>query len=115
MYRKTMSGILLGAGVLLTNVAQASNADWGYISVIIGTRGGAVLFNSSGGRTPRPGCQTPGLDARWALDGTTVSGQSQIAILLNAYNMHKKVTINGNHGCTVWPDTETVEFFTVQD
>lgn len=103
-------------GVALTpSPAAASSADWGYVTAVLGTSNGAVLFNTSGTRSGKPACQGPGLDARYALDGSTVAGQAQIAILLNAYNLHRRIVVVGLNACTIWGDTETVAYFQVQD
>jgi hypothetical protein len=95
--------------------AAASTADWGSITGVYAISNGTVLFNTSGLRSGKPGCQGPGLEARWALDGSTVAGQAQIAILLNAYNTKKKIIIAGQNSCTIWGDTETVLYFLMQD
>ena len=113
-YAARYVAMLLFSLDLSMSPASASNADWGYISQIFGTSNGAVLFSTSGSRSSAPACLTAGA-ARYALDGSTVAGQAQIALLINAYNTHKKILITGRGSCTIWPDTETVDWFLLQD
>ena len=100
---------------LSSTPADAGAADWGNISAIYALSNGGVLFNSSGSRNGKPGCQGPGLEARWALDGSTVAGQAQVALLINAYNTRKRIIIVGQNSCSIWGDTETVAYFSMAD
>ena len=101
---------------LSVSPASASNADRGYISSRYGISNGAVLFSTSGSWSSAPVCQTAAAGAaRYALDGSTVVGQAQIATFINAFNTHKKILIIGKGSCTIRPDTETVDRFLLQD
>lgn len=94
--------------------ASASSADWGYITGLYGTNNGAVLFSTSGARTTPPACQTGGAQ-RFAIDASTTAGQAAASVLLNAYNLHRKVWVQGMGACGIWGDTETVTYFQVAD
>lgn len=109
---RVLIGLALASSAL---PATASTAEMGNITGLYAMSNGAVLFSSSGARTAKPACQGPGLEARWALDGSTVADQAQIALLLNAYNLKKKIFIHGHHTCSIWGDKETVMYFAMQD
>jgi hypothetical protein len=61
------------------------------------------FFNQSGSgtnsRTPAS-CQDPNLPTRWAIDPTTLGGQSMVATLLSAYSLNKQVVIVGTGSCS---------------
>lgn len=107
--------LLIGAMTCTASPAIAGNAGAGYISGLIIANNGVVLFNTSGVRTDKPACVGPNLDTRWAIDASTPAGQAQLAMLLNAYNLHKRITVGGTHTCSAWGDTETVSIFWVLD
>jgi hypothetical protein len=95
--------------------ANASEADWGYVSYPYGTSNGAVMFNTSGSRGTPPSCQGPGLGPRFAINASTLVGQSQLSVLMTAYSLHKRISIHGTGTCSIWGDTETVDFFVVEN
>lgn len=79
-------------------------------------KNGAVLFNTSAERTnPLPACQSASFPKRYALDASTIAGQTYASGLLTAYALGKKVSIQGAGTCDIWWDTETVSHFTVED
>jgi len=111
-----IAAFLASASVALAaSPASASTADWGYISVMYGTNNGAVLFSTSGTRTAVPSCQGPGLGQRFAIDASTTAGQAAASLLITAYNLHRKIWIQGTGTCSIWGDTETVQFFQMAD
>lgn len=95
--------------------AQASDADWGYITAIYSTSNGAVLFNISGNRTALPSCQGTYAPTRFAINASTPNGQTQLSVLMTAYALRKRINIHGLGSCTIWGDTETVDSFLVED
>lgn len=95
--------------------AKASDAAWGYISYPYGTSNGAVMFNTTGERGTPPSCSGPGLNARFAINASTLVGQSQLSVLMTAYSLHKRISIHGTGACSIWGDTETVDYFVVEN
>lgn len=114
-----MKKILYSGFVVLALVsvpALASMAQFGNITAVYGARNGAVLFNTSGARSgPVPACQGPGLGQRYALDASTIAGQTYVSVLMTAYALKKRVYVQGTGTCTIWGDTETVDFIMVED
>jgi len=88
----------------------ASNSSPGNIVGITSERTGALLFNQTGSRTSRPSCST--VD-RWAIDTSTLAGQSMAGVLLTAFSQNKTIFVYGTGNCSAWADTETVEYFTI--
>lgn len=72
---------------------------------------GQVIFSVTGARSGSPSCAT--VTYRFAFDSTTPAGRSQLALLLTAYAMGKTVLVYGNNSCSVWSDTETMDFLQV--
>ncbi len=100
----------------LATSAQASVAEPGTISEIVSFGdGGIVFFNHSGARTSLPTCNNAVLPQRWAINTSTAAGQARLAVLLSAYAMNKKIWIEGTGSCSLWNDTETVNYFVVKD
>lgn len=110
-----MSGLAFANMLAAPSPASASYASAGYVSSLVAMSNGAILFNSSGPRDGKPGCQGQGLDARWAIDGSSNAGQTLVSVLLNAYNLKKRIAIVGQDNCSVWGDTETVAYIVVID
>lgn len=110
-------GIKLAGGLALvcSTPAVASDTAAGAIGGFLGMSNGAVLFYHSGTRTTPPSCQYVGGETRWALDASTLRGQSQLSVLLTAHAMGKHIIIHGTGVCSIWGDTETVDFFAVSD
>ena len=100
---------------LFASGANASNAGLGAIDSPLGMVSGALLFNTNGARTAAPSCQGAGVPNRFALDTSTVAGQSQAKLLLNAYNRRQRITVVGTGTCSIQADTETVNYFLVED
>lgn len=105
---------LLGAAcVLLLTYATpsfAGTAASGSINTVLPHSGGAMIFNQTGTRAGRPACST---QDRWAINGTTDGGKIIISTLLTAYAQGKQTSIQGTGTCTVWSDTETVDYIIV--
>ena len=110
-----LTALICAAAAAVAVPAKASEAAWGYITFPYGTSNGAVLFNTSGERGPRPPCSGPGLDARYAINASTLVGQSQLSVLMTAYSLHKRILIRGTGTCSIWGDTETVDYFMVEN
>jgi hypothetical protein len=110
--------LLTMAGVITAMTASApvgaSESTFGTIHGVLPTHNGAVLFWTTGSRVgTHPACQGPGLDGRYAIDASTVAGQSMVAVLLSAQAQGKQIYVVGSGNCTIWSDTETVVFFAV--
>ncbi len=95
--------------------AHASDAQLGRIVHVLGMSNGAVLFSTDGSRSARPSCSGPGLDARWAINASTLVGQSQLSAFMTAYTLKKRIFIHGAGTCSIWGDTETVDYFEIED
>ena len=92
------------------------NADnRGYIFEVFGTHNDTVLFPAiatiSGARPSR---QDTELTSRYAIDASTVTGQSIVAILMAAKTQAKRIVVSGTGTCTIWSDAETVRFIVVE-
>ena len=73
---------------------------------------GAVLFQTSTARADVPACAA-GQTARWAIDTNTAAGKAQLAGLLTAHAMGQGVQVFGTNTCTIWGDTESVNYLRV--
>lgn len=113
--KKSLVALVLSE-ILIVTPANASTAGFGSISTVYVTQTGAVIFTLNGtSRTTPPTCQITTAPDRWALDASTVAGQAQVAVLLNAQASGKRIWIYGTGTCSIWPDTETVQIFQVED
>ncbi|MDH0863146.1 hypothetical protein [Mitsuaria sp. GD03876] len=74
---------------------------------------GAVIFYVEGSRNSPPACATE--SRRFALNGATPQGKTQLSGLLLAYSQGKTVNVYGTNSCSVWGDTETLDFFAIVD
>jgi hypothetical protein len=104
---------VLAAAPVMT--AHAGQAEIGNISYVLPHNFGPTgqfFFNHDGVRTGRPACET--VTNRWVINNTA-AGKMQISVLLAAKVMNKKIWITGNGLCDVWADTETVQYFVVED
>lgn len=70
---------------------------------------GAVLFHTGTARTDVPACAA-GQTTRWAVDTNTAAGKAQFAGLLTAHSTGKKVQVYGTNTCSIWADTESVNY-----
>ncbi|WP_422412534.1 MULTISPECIES: hypothetical protein [unclassified Endozoicomonas] len=109
-----MKKILILA-VILSNPVFAGYATVGKISNLYFMKNGALLFTHSGNRThlnTDQQCVTS-QPTRWAIDGSTDLGRTQISGLLMAYSMGKEITVYGIGGCldSVHTSRETVNYF----
>lgn len=69
-----------------------------------------VFFYHNGARTGSPPCATNA--NRYVLNPFA---KAQIATLLTAKAMNKRVAVSGMGTCDVWSDTETVSYILVED
>lgn len=113
--KKLIVGVIVSA-MQITSPANASTAGFGSISTVYATQNGAVIFTLNGtSRTTPPACQNSSVPDRWTIDASTVAGQAQVAVLLNAQASGKRIWIYGTGSCSIWIDTETVWVFQVED
>jgi len=92
--------------------SAAGTSDFSYITVVLPDSGG-FFFNSSGARGSAPASAT--IPNRWVINTTTSQGQAMVAALLSAYMAHKRIMVVGTGNCAVWGDTETVNYFQIED
>ena len=114
MNKLTHGLMALAAVAIAPTPASASTSQMGTASGFTSISNGALLFNHNGSRTAVPACATS-FAGRWAIDASTVAGQSMIAVMINAYNRGKQVYIAGTGTCSIWGDTETISYMVVQD
>lgn len=108
-------GLVAAVLVMAAAPAYASDAQLGQITGVMGMSNGAVLFNTNGSRGPRPSCSGPGLDARYAINASTLAGQAQLSAFMTAFALKKRIFVRGAGACTIWADTETVDWFLIED
>jgi len=108
------STLILAVGMLAAGAASAGNADVGSPNNPYFMSNGVVLFWTNGARYNVPACGAT-LASRFAINGATAAGKVQVAALLTAYSMGKKISVVGTGDCQVWSDTETVNFFQMID
>lgn len=111
MHRRALAAVsAVGLFVsLVVTPCQASESTAGYISKIIVTPDGIVVFNHSGTRSTVPACQGATVPARWAFNGATAAGQAKLAVLMSAYGLNKQISLSGTGACSEWFDTESVQ------
>lgn len=106
--RALISGLV--AGLLVFGAqAQASSAD-GYVKRVAYT--GARVFVWVDAVRDGASCNTPGAGDRYELNGGTAEGQTQLAIILAAQAMGKRVFLSGTNACPT--DTETIGYMQTQ-
>ena len=110
---KRIFGFAVLAGIAAAAPASASDASPANPTSLFAMGSGAVLFSQSGSRTATPTCHT--ISQRWAIDASTPAGQARLSVLLTAFALHKQIAVHGAGICSVWPDTETVDYFYVID
>lgn len=97
----------------LASTANAGMADTGTVSLLYGFSSNVFLFTTSGTRSSAPGCA--GAAQRFAIDTSTAAGKSQMSIVLLAYSLGKPIKVYGNGYCSVYSDSETVDYLHTAD
>ena len=110
-FRRTSVLAVLGALVAAVP-AYAGTSEMGPITGVLPHEGG-FFFNALGTRNAAPACAT--VPMRWVINTATSQGQAMVAGLLSAYMARKRLTVVGTGNCNVWPDTETVQHFQIED
>ena len=97
LFKKQFKVMSVGVCLALASVSpsQASDAAPGYISNIMVTPDGVVMFDHSGARGTLAGCHSATVPTRWAFNGATPAGQAKLSILLSAFAMNKRIQIAG--------------------
>lgn len=106
--------IVLSVGTFLSSsLTHASEASYGYITTLNpNPANNMIVFHHTGTRSSRPTCAT--LD-RWVIGVSTAGGQMAAAALLTAHSQRKRIYVYGKGACDVWGDTETVQYFFLED
>ena len=107
---RLMSLIMAIMGLCTATSGVASTAAQGYVLAITQLREGPFIFGQSGDRTAQPSCSTLN---RWAVDTSTDAGKAMVAIILSAYSMRKQIVIQGTGDCSVWFDSEAIQYLHV--
>jgi hypothetical protein len=97
---------------MISAPVAASSTSFGTITGLLPHSGG-LFFNQTATRTAVPACAT--VTGRWVINVGSIAGQMKASALLTAYSLHKRISVYGNNTCDTWGDTETVEFFVVED
>jgi hypothetical protein len=70
---------------------------------------GFTFFYLEGGtKTDKPACATYNNGERWVINNAWPAAKLQVAVLLSAFLVGRKVWIQGTNDCGAWGDTETV-------
>ena len=115
MKRLITSLSLLLSAALAPAPAAAGQADYGMAVRLIISQANVAFFNSTGTRTNPASCAGPGLQNRWAISLTTDAGKAILAAVMTAQARGKQVWINGTGTCSIWPDTESVDYIIIED
>jgi len=102
--------------LVMASPAAASNSNgFGYVSQVYGMGNGSVMFSVAASRTGTipPCAATSGV--RWVIDASTVSGQAAAQVLIMAYTHHLQIYVTGIEVCSIWGDTETVNYIYLAD
>jgi hypothetical protein len=125
----TCAALVLTSLSLLASPAIASSTPGaGQIQDIAATDNGALLFTVDASsfdvitkekkvkwqRSAPPSCGS-GQSARWAIDGSSASGQALMQTLLWAASQRKFVQVTGTGKCSIRGNVETVAAILVQD
>jgi hypothetical protein len=109
---KTLAIVLLA---FLPTMVQAGDALAGTLNTIHFLTNGIVLFYTDGVRSGVPTCAA-GQPHRFAVNAATAGGKVQLAGLLSAHAAGKQIRIVGSGDCTIYPDSEAVNYFyTIDD
>ena len=104
-----------GLAIGLVNGVNAGSAS-GKISKIHYMPNGAVLFYLSGSHSDIPICSNnTAVPSRFAIDGRTNIGKIHVSGLITAYASGHEITVQGTRTCSLWGDTETVNYFHTND
>lgn len=96
--------------------ASATEAGPGMITNIHFMDDGCIIFVHSGTRSASNPCHPDKYDNRWAIDASTEAGRTQLAGLLSAYTLGKKIKIIGKGTCSPCvTNTEAVDYFYTSD
>jgi hypothetical protein len=105
-FLKQLGVCCLGFGLL--HAAHAGDAASAPLTLVRVYDNGVVLVWTPGTRTGTPTCATE--YSRFALDSTTAGGRSLLAILLAAHSAGRSVALRGTGACTLYGDTENLQF-----
>jgi len=103
--------LIFAAGMFAAGAVSAGTFGVGNIGSPYIMWNGVLLVPTDGARSNAPACATE--SARFAIDGSTAAGKVRAAALLTALTAGKRVVVWGTGACSVWGDTETVDFFQI--
>jgi len=101
-------GLLL-AFFMLGFVSRATAGDGGGTVQIQLVYNNNLLFFFTSQRNNAPACSSS-TQKRWVMDISTFHGRAKYALLLSAQLSGKPVIISGQNNCSVWGDSETVDW-----
>jgi hypothetical protein len=90
--------------------ANPASAGWqgpGTITNISMDASGVAFISMNGTRAANPACVT---QSRWAIAANTLLGQSMLSIAATAYATGKPIGMTGTNNCSLWGDTESIQW-----
>lgn len=107
----SLSALLLGAAP-----AGASNTNgWASITTLYATHEGVIIFTAqSPYRSAVPACASS-QPHRFAFNASTAEGQVMATVLLSAHAARRRIWVNGDNTCSARIDTETMQYFNIED
>lgn len=109
--KKSISVVL---GLLAVSSAHGGDALMGTLSQPHFMANGVVVVYTDGQRLGTPNCALAS-PTRFAIDAATTAGKVQLAGLLSAHATGKPVRIVGTGTCSVYSDSETINYFYIGD
>jgi hypothetical protein len=95
--------------------AWSTTTSWGNIRNVLYMNNGSVIFDHDGVRSGAlPPC-AQGLPTRWVTNASLPGGKLQASALMAAKALNKKIYVIGTGACEIWGDTETVNYFSVEE
>lgn len=98
----------LASAILISNAAQAGEANGVTVVGLTPVESGAFIAYISATVVGGPSCATQ--TTRIAADSNTGGGRAVIAALMISYTTGKTFDFTGDGTCSVWGDTETVKW-----
>ena len=102
------------AALVAAAPANAGSAPMGTITTVYYLNG-PILFYVNATHSGIPACANNGTSTRWAISAATMGGQAQLSALMTAIARGKRISVQGTGTCSVWGDSETADYFTVED
>lgn len=103
--------LILSLALLFSFAAHAAGAVSGTVALMEKVPGALLVTLSGTVSGTRPACAT--ITTRFAINTTTIDGQTDAAQIRFASALGRTVSFAGTYTCSVWSDTETAATITV--